>query len=78
MKKHIKKSYEIRQIESIKEDIREIKKAIGYVEFLFNMGFFPTLKKPSVSISEKVDKVCEHLGIKIEQTAPEIKVRKKK
>lgn len=66
---------EKQKIEFIKDDIKKLKKAIGY-EWR-HVIHPPYLSPPDISVSEKIDQICKHLGIEIAKTEPTIKVVKK-
>ena len=53
-----------------------IQKDIGYEEHV--SIYCPTFSPPEVSVVEKLDAICEHLGIVITRTSPEVVVTKEK
>ena len=69
---------ELAETKNIKDDIRELKKQVGYwVCESPDMFFFFTSKKPAkpeFSVAEKVQAILDYLGIEVEKTVCEEKI----
>lgn len=60
--------------EAFKGGLEKIKEQVGYT---FELGVLPYLKRPDISINEKIEAICEYLDIKIVTEPEKIKVIKK-
>ena len=63
-------------VENVKDAVRKLEKAVGYERGHRILG--PHRIPPDVSVSEKINKICEYLGIEIVKKPESIEVIKSK